>query len=182
MGIRDRIVTADRLVVTLVRSVRDDEAAAHASERKLKRAAKRRSQRLAIASLATGPFAGVTKQIADLYSDTAIVCDLVAFHGLDLSDEQIAAHMLVLWSVADDLSEATAAIEGGDGGVMGLASRRLAGEYVPDRRSAPALVKAVWRLRNVRQLAPSASARDALMPGKPTRDLIRRAERQLGVT
>jgi hypothetical protein len=176
----------DRLVVRLVRRVRNDQVSEHVSDRKLKKAAKRRNRWLAMVSLATGPFAGVTKQVMDLYGDTATVCELVTFHRLELTDEEIAAHMLVLWSVTDDLSTAIAAIEGRyDGGVMALASRRLntqAGTYLPERRSPVALVKAIWQSRSlVADLTPKGSATGALMPGKSTRDLIGRAERQLGI-
>jgi tetratricopeptide (TPR) repeat protein len=178
----DRPRTTDRLVVKLVNKVRKDETS-HASDRKLKRGVARRNRRVAALSLATGPFAGVTKQVVDLYADTATVCELVALHRLELSDEEIAAHMLVLWSLTDDLSEARSAIEGRNGGVMAMASRRLNGSaaaFVPDRRSAPALVKAVWQVRKLAS-APTATAVDVVRAGKPARDFISRAERQLGI-
>jgi hypothetical protein len=74
--------------------------------------ARKRRRRLGLVSFGAGPLVGVASQVADLYCETATVCDVVAIYDLDLTDERIAAHMLVLWEIVDDLDAADAAIAG----------------------------------------------------------------------
>jgi hypothetical protein len=55
---------------------------------------------------------GVATRVADLYCETATVCDVADFHTLDLRDEQIAAHILMLWSITEDFQRAEEAMQG----------------------------------------------------------------------
>ena len=47
---------------------------------------------------------GTANQLVDLYCETATVVDLDRLHGLGMSDERIAAQMLVLWNITPDIA------------------------------------------------------------------------------
>lgn len=182
----DQAIKNERLLVGFVRAVRTDEPPAGRTEAEFEKATKRRRQRLGALPFATGPLVGVGSQVVDLYCDTATMCDLVAFHGLELTDEEIAAHMLVLWSVTDDFDVALAAVA--NGGVPALVTVRLAGQastHLPEVRTPRGAIKAIWQARaltrDVREKATSGPVKAVLMPGKATRALIARGESQLGV-
>jgi hypothetical protein len=133
----------------------------------------------------TGPFAPAALQVAALHADACTVCELDAAHGLRMSDELLAAHLLVLWSVVDDVDVAHAAVERrGDRSVTGLLAGRLgetAGAALPEELTKRALVGAVWRVRTMRPDAKRGAVRTALRPGPVAKRFIQRAELQLGV-
>jgi hypothetical protein len=178
-----------RFLAALVGAVRSDATPEDRTTRDVYRTAKQRRRRLAAMSFSAGPLIGVASQLADLYGDTATVCDLEAVHHRGLSDDEIAAHMLVLWSVADDFEQALGAVRGDDDhGVAGLIAarlRRYAEPVLPERLTTRGAIKALWRARSlagdVREAATAAPVRSVLLPGKPTHDYIERAEHQLGL-
>jgi hypothetical protein len=171
----------------LVRAVRDDELPEDRTEKDVEKTANKRRRRLGATAFATGPLVGATTQLVDLYCDTATMCDVASHRGHELTDAQVAAHMLVLWSVADDFDQAIAAFaRDSDGGVTALLSRRLsayAGTYQPERWTTVGLIKATWNARGLlgdaRQRLTTGPVRGVIRPGKQTRDLIRRVDLQL---
>ena len=67
-------VTAEGLLLRLVRSVGDDERASGSFARDARKAAKKRDRKIALMSAMTGPLAGPTRQLLHLYGDTATRC------------------------------------------------------------------------------------------------------------
>jgi hypothetical protein len=189
-GTDEQAIGIEDFLLALVQAVRADELPEERSSGDLHKTAKRRRQRLALCSWAAGPFVGLANQTADLYCDTATVCDLVGFHRLELSDERIAAHMLVLWSIADDLDEATAAVEGHDERrVTGLVMTRLrevSGTEMPETLTKRGAIKVLWQaggfVGDAHRTMTKRPVKAVLRPGKATRDFIERAEHQLGVS
>lgn len=94
-------------------AVRNDEASQERTRGDLISAARKRRRRLGLMSFGVGPLVGVANQLADLYCETATVCEIASLHDLRLSDEQIGAHMLVIWEIADSYPSACRAM-GGD--------------------------------------------------------------------
>jgi hypothetical protein len=184
------VIGPERFLVLLVGAARSradgDEGR---SAKHVRRSARKRHRRLGIASWIAGPFAGVAGEVTDLYSETATVCDLVDTHGLQLEDEEIAAHMLVLWSVTDDLGQARGAVEGTQQTVASLVSARVVARWseatfgaLPERLSTVDVIKLLWKLRDVpsdvRDLS-DGSIRRVARAGSRTKQFIARAEQQL---
>lgn len=181
-------LSVEAYLVALVRAVRDDEVEEGRSRRDVYLTARKRRRRLGLICLGTGPMAGVASQVADLYCETATVSDVADLHGLGLSDPQIAAQMLMLWSLIDDLDRAEAAIRSepplasllADG-----AASRLDGEL-----TKLSIAKLLWELRQLdvrgaiagKGKASGQPVRSVAFTGHRTKKLIKRAEAQLGVT
>lgn len=180
----------EAFLIGLVGAVRDDQLPEDRTDKDVEKTARRRRRRLGAFTFVTGPLVGATNQLVDLYCDTATVCDLAAVRGYVLGDAEIAAHMLVLWSVAADVDEATAALARRDGGgVSALVAQRLSGHaqtYLPGRWTTVGLIKATWKARgllgDVRERMTTGPVKTVLAPGRSTRALIDRAERQLATT
>jgi hypothetical protein len=139
---------------------------------------------------------GVASRVTDLYCETATVCDVADFHALDLRDEQIAAHMLVLWSITEDFERAEEAVQGKPPVAEILGSKlteRAAGYVDLDLEENPTKLSIATTLWKVHHLDAGGVARDAkdAVSGQPirsvtftghrTKKVIRRAEVQLGV-
>jgi hypothetical protein len=176
-------VTPEGLLLRLVRSVRDDERASGSSALEARKAAKKRARKIALMSAITGPLAGPTRQLLHLYGDTATVCDLVGVHGLEKSDADVAAVMLVLWNITADLDIASAAMAGGDGAsVTALVNAHLkgrAGDLLPATAGPRAIVSALSRSRDVVSDVTGGGARGTLgsvvRPGKRVKTVTERA-------
>jgi hypothetical protein len=179
-------------LLALVQAVRDDERDEEQSSRDVYVTARKRRRRLGLISFGAGPMVGVASRLADLYCETATVCDVADLHGLDLSDEQIAAHMLVLWSIAEDFARADGAMRGEPPVAQILGGKLF--EYLDLELEAQptrsAIAKAIWQ---VQRLDPVDAADDAkkMVGGQPlrsvaftghrTKKVIKKAEAQLGV-
>ena len=131
----------------------------------------------------------MANQLSDLYCETATVCDLADLHGLGLADGQIAAHMLVLWSVTGTLDEARAAIDGtGDQSVARILANRMgdvASARMPDKVTKRSATKALWEIRGVvgdatKGAGPGAVG-NVVFAGHRMKKVIKKAELQLGV-
>lgn len=185
--VRDEPIGAERVLLLVVAAARSDDGAR--SPRQLRRAARWRRRRLGVASFTAGPLAGIASQVIDLYCDSAIVCDLAAAHALELSDEQIAAHLLVLWSVAGTLEQAEALIarSGGASVEQALAARlrEPAARELPATLTPRTAIRMLSEVRDhgrrLRRHAGPGAVRRALFPGRHTRRAIRRAQMQLGL-
>ena len=183
----DDAFSPELFLLSLVRAVRDDERDEDRSRRQVYVAARKRRRRLALASFATGPLVGVANQVADLYCETAVVCDLAVLHGRDLSDNEIAAHMLMLWEVVDDFEVAHGSVQGSPplASVLGDKLFVQVNRHLPDELTKRSVAKALWDVRegvgNVRRGATSEAVRTAAFTGHRTKQTIKRVEAQLGV-
>lgn len=184
----DRSLDAGAFLQLLVRAVRADDDGEAVSSRSVQRTARKRRRRLGMASFVTGPLVGTATEAIDLYCDTATACDVANLHGLDLGHDEIAAQMLVLWSVTGDLPSAQSSIAG-DPPVTELLGQRISaalGERMPEKLTKRSLAKAFW---DVRDMVPGAdhgaAVREAMkgvaFTGHRTKKLIARIEEQLGV-
>ncbi len=184
---QDRPLSAEGFLLALVRAVRDDERAEDVSHRDLYVLARKRRRRLALLSLGAGPLVGVANQLADLYCETAIVCDLGVVHGLTLGDEEVAAQMLTLWALVENLDSGRRAIVGEPTLTQILAAklRDRAGEQLPAQLTKRSITGALWDVRRLAGEARGGGLSDAtrtvLFTGHRTKKLIGRAEEQLGV-
>jgi hypothetical protein len=184
----DGTASPEGFVLGLVRTARDDEDES-LTEKQVRKDAKKRRRRLGIASFAAGPFAGAAGEATDLYTDTATVCDLVDLHDLTLADLDIGAHMLVLWDVADDVGQGRAALDGTGPSVTDLLAARWharVDEALPEKWTPVSTIKTIWRLRGLRgdvaDTATTGAFKRVLRAGAQTKDLVARAEAQLGVS
>ena len=179
----DQPIAVEALLVVLVDACHADEAP-ELTDRDVRKAAKRRQRRAGLAGAAGGP---VGIQLASLYCEVEILCDVVHRHRLELGEEEIAAHLLVLWNVMPDYTAARHAIDGTGPSVAARLTgtvRDKARAAAPKDRSKKEVVRALWRMRNVTDevsLPGSASARDVVLPGKRVKAVTLAAERQLGV-
>ena len=184
----ERELVIERTVVTLVRTVRDDDDEP-LTDKDVLRAAKKRSRRARRTALLAGPMVGTANQIVDLYCETATVVDLDRLHGLGMSDERIAAQMLVLWDITPDIAIAEAAILGTGPSVKALLTRRFSQEAtarMPETKTKTAMLKAIWKARSL-----AGGVREGVMgernitgivfAGKRVKEFIARAEAALGV-
>jgi hypothetical protein len=179
----DQPITIEALLVLFVDAVHED-TPRELSKRDVKKAGKRR-QRLAGG---LGMFGGpVGMYIASLYSEAEILCDVADRHELTLSDEDLAAHLLVMWNAMPDFESARAAIDGSGQSVAYRTATqfrdRLTSKPLDQMTKADAVL-ALWRLRGVAtdtSLPGTASPRDVLLPGSRVKSVIKAAERQLGV-
>lgn len=184
---KDESVGVESFLRSLVRAVRSDELDEDRSRRQVYVAARKRRRRLGLAAFALGPFAGIANQVADLYCETAVICDLADFHGQDLADDQVVAHMLALWEIADDFAIARRSVAGNPP-VASLLGRRLRDqldERLPEEPTKKAVVMALWEVRADLTAARSGIGGDAVrtvaFTGQRTKKVIGRVEKQLGV-
>ena len=191
-GEDEQSTSLERVLLGVVGAVRDDNRDEDDDERTARdvfETARRRRRRLGLMSFGAGPLVGVANQLVDLYCETAVVCDLVDVHDLVLEDQQIAAHMLLLWSITESLDEAQATIDGsGPRSISDHLSLRLrehAKEYLPKKQTKRSAIRALWKARgiagDVRDAAGAGAVGTAFFPGKRTKQVIARAELQLGV-
>lgn len=181
----DAPLTIEALVVGLVDAVRKDDEARELSDRDVFKAAKRRFRRLGVISLPTGP---VGWRVVGLYCEAATVCDIVELRGEPLSDEAVAAHLVVLWDAMPDLAGAEAAIAGTGQSVLQalvLRYRAKVAERLPDPMTKRAVVTLIWRQRglmsDVREAA-TPGVRENVFPGKRVKAFIAQAHAQLDGT
>jgi hypothetical protein len=184
---RDEALSAEFFLLSLVRAVRSDELDEDRSRRDVYVLARKRRRRLALVAVAFGPAAGLANQVADLYCEAAIVCDLADFRKKDLSDDQVAAHMLVLWKLADDFEAARRAVAG-DPPVVRLLGGRLSERFdgrQPDKLTKAEIVGALWGVRGdvkgVRGGGMTDAVQTVALTGFRTKGLIERIEAQLGI-
>jgi hypothetical protein len=179
----DRPITVEAWLVLLIDAVHSDEAR-DLTDRDVKKAAKRRQRRAGAAGALGGP---IGMHIASLYCEAEILCDLVERHRLELSEPQIAAHLLVLWNAMPDVASAQAAIDGTGPSVLSRLHGQLRDTVGPgdDRAMTKKdVVRSLWKLRGALDdvdLPGSSSGFDVLLPGRRVKALTLAAERQLGV-
>lgn len=110
-----------------------------------------------------------------------------AAFNLEMSNEQIAANMLVLWEILDGVAEAEDVLAGtGERSLTQMLAERLRsrGAVGPPRQmSKRATVQALWQARHalgeLRQATSTHSIRGVVFASNRTKQLITRAERQL---
>lgn len=179
-------LSVETFLLTLIRVVRDDEQAEERVARDVYVAARKRRRRLGLISFGAGPLVGVANQFADLYCETAVVCDVAALHDLNLSDERIGAHMLLLWGLADSLDTAHQAIvEERLTPILASRLREMAAEQLPEELTKRSATKALWDARaalgDARKGATTGAVKTVVFTGHRTKKVIKKAEGQLGL-
>ncbi len=193
----DQVLSVEAYLVALVRAVRDDEDDDW-SMRDLYVRARKRRRRLGLLAIGTGPLAGVVNRAADLYCETATVCDISELHDLGLDDEQIAARMLVLWSVVDDRAQAEAAM-GGEPALAKLLEAKLRGtefaarasQVLPEELTKRTVGKMLWEVQELdlgdaildgKRATKGQPIRTVAFTGQRMKKFIKRAEAELAVS
>jgi len=178
----DQPITIEALVVVLVDAVHSDDEARELSDRDVYKAAKRRYRRLGTVSLPSGPIGG---RVVSLYCEAATLCDIVELRAAPLSDEEIAAHLLVLWGAMPDTTSATAAIDGTGLSVLAtlaLRARDRVGLPASGPMTKRAVIATIWRARDavssVRDVE-TPGVRESLFPGRRVKEFIAAAHGQL---
>ncbi|MBA3747144.1 MAG: hypothetical protein H0W96_06570 [Solirubrobacterales bacterium] len=180
----DRPLTPERLLVMLVDAVNGDEQMRELSHRDVVKAAKKRQRLAGTAGALGGP---IGLQLASLYCEAELLCDVAERHRLELTDEELAAHLLVLWNAMPDLATARAAIDGSGLSVAARVAIDAHAKVVTKPREEMTkrdVVKMIWRLRNVAgdvDLPGSNNPLNVLLPGKRVKAFTAAAEQQLGV-
>jgi hypothetical protein len=186
-GEEDRASSVEGFLLALVRAVRKDEQEERLEARDVYVTSRKRRRRLGLMSFGAGPLIGVANQLADLYCETAIVCDVATLHALELSDEQLAAHMLLLWGIVETPAEARRAIEG-DPSLTSILARKVGeqfGEQLPEKLTKRSAIKALWEVRgalgDARRASSTKAFRTVVFTGFRTKKVIKKAEAQLEV-
>jgi len=180
----DQPVTIEALLVVLVDAVHQDDSG-EPSKRDVKKAGKRRQRVAGTVGMFAGP---IGMYVASLYCEAEIMCDVADRHRLVLSDEDLAAHLLVMWNAMPDFVSATAAIDGTGQSVAGRMATQLHGKVTAkplDEMTKRDAVLALWRLRGLisnTSMPERANPKDILLPGSRVKAITKAAERQLGVT
>lgn len=185
----DRPVTIENVLAALVAAVRADEHEEDRSARDVFKAARSRRRRLGLLSFGAGPLVGVATHVVDLYCETATVCDLADLHAIGLTEHQIAAHMLVLWGILDGVDEAEAVMAGTStqslASIVGGRVHGGAAGHIPDKLTKRAAIQALWDARHLvgdaREAAGAGSVSGVVFTGHRTKQLIKKAELQLGL-
>lgn len=178
-------LSVERFLLVLVQAVRDDTRYEDQGAKDLYVSARKRRRRLGLMSFGAGPLVGVANQLVDLYCETATFCDVAALQGLRLSDEQIGAHMLVLWGVIDNHETARNAMAG-EPPVAGILAGRLreqATAQMPETLTRRSITKALWDARSAigdaRKGATTDAVKTVAFTGHRTKKLIKQIEAQL---
>jgi hypothetical protein len=181
-------ITPENLVAGLVAAVRVDEHEEDRTARDVFKAARSRRRRLGLLSFTTGPLVGVATHVVDLYCETATLCDLAELHSIDLTERDVASHMLVLWGIVENIDEAQAVMAStGAQSLAGIIAERVGsqvGDRLPEHLSKRAAVKALWEARDLvgdtRKAAGAGSVGGVVFTGHRTKQVIKKAELQLG--
>ncbi|MGO9319324.1 MAG: hypothetical protein ACLQBY_00755 [Solirubrobacteraceae bacterium] len=182
-------ITIENLLAGLVAAVKADEYEDDRSARDLFRTARSRRRRLGLLSFGAGPLVGVATHIVDLYCDTAIVCDLADLYSMDLTEREIGGRMLTLWRIVESVEEAEAVMAGtGTLSLMSIIRGRLhadVAEHIPDKLTKRAAIQLLASARDVaedvREAAGAGSISGVVFSGHSTKQVIKRAELELGV-
>lgn len=171
----DLPVSLNELMLRIVDAVRGDEESAERID--VERVA-RRNERVAVAVKAM-PTAGVVAgYVADLYCDAVIVCGVVEGHGLPLTDEDVAAHLLVLWGAAPDLASSHAMLGGNHQLLLEHAADKVQERW--DGRSKIAMVRMLWQLRSAGlRVAGERNLKGFIWPKKLVQQRVAIVRRQL---
>jgi hypothetical protein len=181
-----RPLTPESFLVMLVDAVRGDEGR-EMRHRDVRKAAKRRQARLGKLCV----FGGATAlYLLSLYCEVAVLCDVERAHQLDLSDEEITAHLMVLWRLMPEHADALAALRDEGPSIFDRAAEHVRTNVVAGAADDGQITKRealmlVWRLRGAYgeiELPGSASPRDVFLPGARVKALTAAAEEQLGVS
>jgi len=181
-------LSVERFLLVLVRTVRSEEQSGERAARDVYVTARKRRRRLGLMSFGAGPLVGVANQFADLFCETATVCDVAALHGINVSDEQIGAHMLVLWGITDDQGAAQNAMAGNPpvANILAGMLQERAAEKLPETLTKRSATKALWDVRgtigDARKGATTGAIRTVAFTGHRTKKVIKKAEAQLGVS
>jgi hypothetical protein len=188
----EREQSIEAYLLSLVQAVRDDGRDEEQSSRDVYVRARKRRRRLGLISFGAGPMAGVASGAADLYCETATVCDVAELHGLDLSNEQVAAHMLVLWSIAEDFVRAEGAMRGEPpvAEILGIKLFEYLGLELEAQPTKLAIAKAIWEVQRLdpvnvvddaKKVVRGQPIRSVAFTGHRTKKVIKKTEAQLGV-
>jgi len=184
---QEEAVSIESYLISLVRAVRNDDAVDERSARDVYVAARRRRRQLGMVSVALGPLAGFANQVADLYCEAAVICDVAALYGRRLADDQIAAHVLVLWGIADDLGAAERSLAGTPSvaDLLGAKMKTSLDSHLPEEMTKLSIAKALWSTRagvgDVRRGATGEALLTVAFTGFRTKKVIRKIEGQLGI-
>lgn len=135
---------------------------------------------------------GAASRVADLYCETATVCDVADLHDLDFSNEEVAAHMLVLWSIAEDFVRAEGAMRGEPpvAEILGAKLLEHLGLELEAQPTKLAIAKALWEVQrfdsgdvaDAKKAISGQPIRSVAFTGHRTKKVIKKAEAQLGVS
>jgi hypothetical protein len=181
MADEDARLSVEAFLVLLLDAMNADEERTLTAGQ-VEKAGRRRARRAGILGIWGGP-AGLCA--ASLYAEAMLACDVVDRHGLDLSDEQIAAHLLTLWGLVPSVEAGTAAIEGtGPSVASHVADDRLFdGKPITELSPLDALM-VLWRARQLMdpdELPGTTKLRHFALPKRRVRRVTAQLEDQLGV-
>jgi hypothetical protein len=177
----DRPVTPEALLLRIVAAVHDDDEV-ELSFKDLRGAGKRNERLTAAAGIVGG---GIGCVIADLYAEAALYWMLADCFDLDLSEREVAAHLLVAWGALPDPAMAHAVMDPEhEATIAGEACRRFQSEatVILTKRGS---VATLWRLRSGLGRIPifdPSTLHDVFFAGRALQQRLDTAALQLGLS
>lgn len=135
-----------------------------------------------------GPLRGIAGQVVELYCEIAVLFDVASLHSMPLGDREATAHMLAIWGLASDSSEAAMILDGSSGrSLTQIMAARLTDAVASyaDLSTKRGVLEALFNVRAAfsagKAVAAKGSLKDVVFAGHQTKQVIHRAERQLGI-
>jgi len=152
----------EKVVTELVRTLRAEGTGDNA------RNARRRARRVGAIGGLAGMLGQLPAEALQLVEEVRAAVDIAAQRAPGRGDAQIAADVLVVWGLIDDLARAEAMTAGAsDGSLLDMLYRDSASQVndaIPERWTPVATLKFLWKMRELR------SVKD-LMPGGIVRNI-----------
>lgn len=173
----DQPMTIEALILVLVETVRSENNGNRPTSRDEVKAFYATRQKVIAWLSKVGPLGAAGGSLAALYNDAAILCDVADINHLNLSQDDLAAHVLVQWRIMPNHARGLAAMRTAAGESVAdyLKARLPTGDTAenPDRMSKREVVVLLWKLRSRR----TAKVRNGV---SQVEAMIQAAEEQLG--
>lgn len=168
----------ERVLVALVAELRAEREDADPARPK---DARKRARRLAAVTGLAGLPGRVSGEALAVIEEARAAVTLAAELGTPRTDAELAADLLVVWGLVEELDEAEAITAGtGTRSLLDLEASRAAGavtDLVPDEWTPWSTLRFLWRVRKVRDLVP-----ESLQPGVRAIPLVGAVPAALGAS
>jgi len=158
----------EQTVVALVRVLREERAKGLPGDAKQDaKAARKRARRMGALTGVAGLLGQLPAEAVQLIEEVRAAVDIAAVAAPQRGDEQIAADLLVVWGLVDDLAAAEAITAGTAGSLLDhlyATNADKVREATPEKWTPIATLKFLWKMRELRDVAD-------LMPGGIVRNI-----------
>jgi hypothetical protein len=161
--VREADGTPDGVLVALVHVLRQEEPGGGN--------ARKRARRMGAISGLAGMLGQLPAEALQLVEETRAAIDIAAVRAPQRGDEQIAADLLVLWGLVDELATAERITTTREPSLLGYLTEKYSEqvrEAVPEKWTPVATLKFLWKmreLRNVKDVIPGGIVRNIPVVG-----------------